>query len=294
MPTFLVPPAGSPYGGSWPAPVTQLAPVPNVFTIPLAYDPATMPNPAVRYSDLYAALKTPYAPPSPADNYPVFPGSQLETLVNLLAGPTYDLDAINAAGVATISRANSTPPYSYVGGTTLTRLGVARDGYFDLTEAFGQYTGAPAVFSFRLNAFLPFTVEEQGGCAAVIRPAAYQQTKPDASGVDFTAPTFAVPLLWSQLAAALKPSNLVAQFASGSYATPVDFSRAAAASGFDATVFGIAGAKTPTAGAPWGVLAGDYDAVSGTIITSALNPYFADGDFGAAFLRFSCAHSIIQ
>jgi hypothetical protein len=290
MPSFLVPPGGAPYGGVWPAPAAQNIVVPNCFTIPLVYDPATMSNPAVSYADLYAALKTAYA----GSNYPVFPGSQLETLVNLLAGAPYDLDAINAVGIATISTASTFSPFPYNGSALSTGIAVARDGYFDLTDALSNYTGAATPFSFRLNAFLPFTVEEQGGCSAVIRPAAYKQTKPDASGVDYTAATVAVPLLWPHLAAALKPSNLVAQFISGTYPTPVDFQRSASRQEFAAEGYS-SGAVGPQAYVPWGFLTGVYT-VGGeaTGAVNALNPFLADGDFGGVFTRLSCAHSIIQ
>jgi len=291
MTTFL-----NPVGGVWVVPTAQTNVVPNAFTIGVIYDPATMSEPAISYADLYAVLKTAYV----GTNYPVFPGSQLETLVDLLAGPPYDLAAINAAGCATMSAGTISSTTSLPDSTV---LGVARDGYFDFTDALSQYTGASTTLSFRLNAFVPFTVEEQGGCAAVIRGSGYKQMKLNDMGVEYTRSTLGAPLLWSRLTAALKPSNLVAKLAAGTYPTPVDFQAAVSEQGFIAVGYGAASvANVPVF--PWGLTIGGYNPVyastypatpyTNTGAAVALNPYLADGDFGSSFVRLSCQHSIIQ
>jgi len=213
MPSYLAPAAG------WSVPPAQSTILPSSAFLTVTYNPATQPNPAIRYSDLYETLVTAaLSLPEPL----MFPGSSLDTFVNLLApGLPISAEAVNAARGVLFYRPGNNPGL----------LATAEDTYFDLTYAFSALTAG--THSFFLGSNPPPVLLQAGASMAAFSYPAQRLTKVDSgTGLPYTRSSRSIPIRWANVAALLPSKSRLKPLMEAVYPTQEEFDLMQANTGF--------------------------------------------------------------
>jgi hypothetical protein len=208
MPSFLSPSAG------W-VQLAQSLVTPSSALLTVAYNPATQPNPAIRYSDIYAAVAT-------GANPPVFPGSSLAALMQQFApgAVTTAADVEAACGIMW-----------YRPGSNPGLLATARDAYFDLTDALASVSAGNILIYVGANP-APVLLAQGLSTAGIAFPGQYLTKNSSDTGLPVSTASRIVPIRWANVAKVLGAGSRLKPLITAQYATQESFDVMQATTGF--------------------------------------------------------------